>query len=183
YPIFEPVVVLIVLLMSNINLLSCTSVSRQGRLALHDRLYPLEPKIFVNAKFYLHMALVGTTNTIYLLAATLILKLSIGNLWFYVMLSLISIAGTSYFHLAIDYHNPLLEWTSAQQAMKRNPNGFLGMLVSFLFVVWVALFLVGLPYFFEISQSNALMAALGMAVVTAKAGQRLAYRSAKGFLA
>jgi ABC-2 type transport system permease protein len=183
YPIFEPVVVLIVLLMSNINLLSCTSVSRQGKLALHDRLYPLEPKIFVNAKFYLHMALVGTTNTIYLLAATLILKLSIGNLWFYVMLSLISIAGTSYFHLAIDYHNPLLEWTSAQQAMKRNPNGFLGMLVSFLFVVWVALFLVGLPYFFKISQSNALMVALGMAVVTAKAGQRLAYRSAKGFLA
>ena len=76
-----------------------------------------------------------------------------------------------------------VETRALVQAMKRNPNGFLGMLVSFLFVVWVALFLVGLPYFFKTSQSNALMAALGMAVGTAKAGQRLAYRSAKGFLA
>ncbi|NLZ76829.1 MAG: hypothetical protein GX911_02545 [Spirochaetales bacterium] len=182
YPVFEPIVVLIVLLMSNMNLLSSTGVSRQGVLALHDRLYPLEPKVFVNAKLYLHMALVGTTNTIYLLAATLILKLSLANLWFYVLLSLISIAGTGCFHLAIDYRNPLLEWTSPQQAMKRNPNGFLGMLVSFLFVLWIALFLIGMPYFFKTSRSNALMAALGMASVTAKAGHRLACRSAKGFL-
>lgn len=183
YPVFESIVVLIVLLMSNINMLSCTSVSRQGKLALHDRLYPLEPKAFVNAKVYLHMALVGTTNTLYLLAATLLLKLSIVNLWFHILLSLVTIVGTSCFHLAIDYHNPLLDWTSAQQAMKRNPNGFLGMLVSFLFVVWIAFFLVGMPYFFDVSQANAYTLALFAAVVTAKVGQRLAYRSAMGFLA
>ena len=112
---------------------------------------------------------------VYLLAATLILKLSVVNLWIHILLSLATIAGTSFFHLAIDYRNPLLDWTSAQQAMKRNPNGFLGMLVSFLFVVWIAFFLVGMPYFFDVSQTTARTLALVAAVATAKAGQRLAY--------
>lgn len=181
FPLFEPIVVLVLLLFANVSLLSCTSVSRQGKLALHDRLYPLESHLFVNAKLFVHLILVGSANTIYLLVATLIFKLSLVNVWIYFFLSLISIAGTSFFHLAIDYRNPLLEWTSSQQAMKRNPNGFIGILVSFLLVLWIALFLVGVPYFFNISARSAQVITLVVALLTTKVAQRVAYKSANNF--
>ena len=48
---------------------------------------------------------------------------------------------------SIDYHNPNEEWTLAQHAMKSNPNGLFGLLVSLLFVLVDALFLIVLPLF------------------------------------
>ncbi len=183
FPLFEPVVVLVLLMFANMSLLSSTSVSRQGKLALNDRLYPLEPQIFVNAKLYLHVLLVGSANLLYLLAATLIFNFALARLGIYIVLSLLSIIGTSFFHLGIDYRNPLLEWTSAQQAMKRNPNGLIGILVSFLFVLWIGVFLVGLPYFFKLAQASVHAITLIVAFATTKVAQRLAYKSAIRFLA
>ncbi|MFA7559301.1 MAG: hypothetical protein WCY61_01085 [Sphaerochaeta sp.] len=182
FPFFESVVVLVLLMFSNMSLLSATSVSRQGKLATLDRLYPLPPSTFVQAKLYLHLFLVGTAHTLYLIVATLLFKLTLSSLVIYLVLSFIVITSTSYFHLAIDYHNPLLEWTTTQQAMKRNPNGFLGILVSFLSIVWVGLFLVLIPYVLKLNQSLTHIITLISAVGTAKVAQRLAYRSAERFL-
>ena len=183
YPIFEPVVILVLLMFANMSLLSSTSVSRQGKLALNDRLYPLEPQIFVNAKLYLHLILVGSANLLYLIVAALIFKFPLARLGIYAVLSLLSIIGTSYFHLGVDYRNPLLEWTSTQQAMKRNPNGFIGILVSFLFVIWIGLFLVGVPYFFHLTEGSVHTITLVVVLATTRVAQKLAYKSATRFLA
>ncbi|MFA5570957.1 MAG: hypothetical protein ACOX0W_07005 [Sphaerochaetaceae bacterium] len=182
YPLFEPILILLLLLFANINLLSSTSVSRQGELATHDRLYPLEAHTFVKAKVTLHLLVVGSANIIYLVVITLLFNISFTHFVMYVILSLLSIVGTSYVHLAIDYHNPLLNWTSSRQAMKRNPNGLIGMVISLVLVVWIGLFLVGVPYFFNLSTTITHFITLIVALVTMKGAQILAYKSATNFM-
>ncbi|NMA23363.1 MAG: hypothetical protein GX938_07635 [Spirochaetales bacterium] len=47
--------------------------------------------------------------------------------------------------LAIDYRNPNEEWTLAQQAMKSNLNGLLGLVIALGWTLICALFLILLP--------------------------------------
>lgn len=137
---------LVLLMMASLGMLSSTSVSRQGKMFVLDRLYPLEAKHFVQAKLVLHLLMFGLPNLAYLIISLLALHLSLFHLVWMAPLSLLSLSLISTLHLALDYHHPNLSWTTAQQAMKSNLNGLLGMLIALAWVVVVAALLL-LPYF------------------------------------
>lgn len=141
-PFFPQFVFLILLLMANLGMLSSTSVSRQGRMFVYDRLYPLPPATFVQAKLRLHLLLVGIPNVIYLTVSVMYFHLSMMHLLWMIPLSLSLIAVAALSHLALDYHQPKLDWTLAQQAMKSNVNGLIGLGFSFGLEVVAAVFLV-----------------------------------------
>ena len=140
---------LVLLMMASLGMLSSTSVSRQGKMFNLDRLYPLQAKHFVQAKLVLHLLLFGLPNLAYLIISLLALQLSLFHLGWMAPLSLLSLAVISTLHLALDYHHPNLDWTTAQQAMKSNLNGLLGMLIALAWVVVVAALLL-LPHFLPI---------------------------------
>lgn len=144
-PVVEEVIFLILALVSNMTMISSTSVSRQGPNFAQDRLYPLEANQFVRAKLLFHLLLAGTANLLYLSGALILLNRGLASLIWMAPLSILSIAAVSSFQLAIDYHNPNEEWTLAQHAMKSNPNGLFGLLVALAWIVVAALFLIVLP--------------------------------------
>ncbi|MDD4038030.1 MAG: hypothetical protein PHF06_06540 [Sphaerochaeta sp.] len=153
FPFFEQILFLIMLLVANLGMLSSTSVSRQGRMFVYDRLYPVSAAVYVQAKLLLHMCLVGFPNIIYLSLSLLFFGLSLYHLLWMIPLSLTLILLGATLHLSIDYHNPKLDWTLAQQAMKSNTNGLIGLALSFVLEVVVAAFLVlpvllGLPFIY-----------------------------------
>jgi ABC-2 type transport system permease protein len=145
--IVDELLFLILMLVSNMTMISSTSVSREGRHLAKNRLYPLKASVFVDAKLLFHLALVGGTNLIYLASTLLLAGRGLASFVWMAPLSLLTIAAVAPFQLAIDYHNPNEEWTLAQHAMKSNPNGLFGLLVSLLFVLVDALFLIVLPLF------------------------------------
>lgn len=142
FPFFEQLLFLIMLLVANLGMLSSTSVSRQGRMFVYDRLYPIDPSMYVQAKLLLHISLVGFPNLIYLTLSLVFFNLSLYHLVWMVPLSLALILLAAALHLGIDYRHPKLDWTLAQQAMKSNTNGLIGLALSFVLEVVVAAFLI-----------------------------------------
>jgi len=140
---------LVMLLMASLGMLSSTSVSRQGKMFVLDRLYPLDASIFVQAKLALHLLLFGVPNLLFLGICVIALRLSFFHLMWMGPLSLLSLSLIASLQLAIDYHHPNLGWVTAQQAMKSNLNGLFGLLVGLVCVMVIAVFLL-LPYFFPI---------------------------------
>ena len=134
---------LLFLLVANFCMLSSTSVSRQGSLFVLDRLYPIDPKTFVQSKVILHLILVFIPNILYMSVAMYFMKQDMRMLLYYLPLSLCAIFSCANMHLAIDYKMPNLQWTLPQQAMKSNINGLLGMLSSLVLEVVLALVLIG----------------------------------------
>lgn len=134
---------LLFLLVANFCMLSSTSVSRQGSLFVLDRLYPIDPRTFVQSKVLLHLVLVFIPNILYMSAALYFMKQDMRMLLYYLPLSLLAIFSCANMHLAIDYKMPNLQWTLPQQAMKSNINGLLGMLSSLVLEVVLALVLIG----------------------------------------
>lgn len=114
----------------SISMLSSTSVSRQGKQFVMDKILPLEAEVFVKAKIALHLLLVGVTNILYLCIALVSFSLSLLHLFWMIPLSAFILITTASYGLALDYKRPLLDWTLAQQAMKNNLNGVLAMLTS-----------------------------------------------------
>jgi ABC-2 type transport system permease protein len=142
FPFFEQLVFLTMLLVANLGMLSSTSVSRQGRMFVFDRLYPVPASVYVQAKLLFHFCLVGIPNLIYLSLSLLFFKVSLFHLVWMAPLSLCLILLAATLHLCIDYHNPKLDWTLAQQAMKSNTNGLIGLGLSFVLEVVAAGFLI-----------------------------------------
>ena len=142
FPFFEQLLFLVMLLVANLGMLSSTSVSRQGRMFMYDRLYPVPASVYVQTKLVLHLCLVGFPNLIYLSLSLMFFRRSILHLVWMVPLSLSLILLAATLHLGIDYHNPKLDWTLAQQAMKSNTNGLIGLGISFVLEVVVAAFLI-----------------------------------------
>ncbi|MGH0052189.1 MAG: hypothetical protein ACQ5SW_02205 [Sphaerochaetaceae bacterium] len=131
----------LLLLFANISLISSTSVSRQGKLFILDKQYPLDASIFVQAKVRFHLVLVSLPHILYLTAALVLLSFPLIHLLWMVPLSLLCIGIVACLHLAIDYRHPRLDWKVSQQAMKSNPNGLIGMGISLVISVLFALFL------------------------------------------
>ncbi len=151
FPFFPQVVLLVMLLVANLGMLSSTSVSRQGRMFCFDRLYPVTPAVYVQAKLLLHLCLVGLPNLLYLCLSLIFFNLSLFHLMWMIPLSLVLILLAATLHLGIDYHHPRLDWTLAQQAMKSNTNGLIGLGLSFVMEVVAAGFLLlpallGIPF-------------------------------------
>lgn len=172
-PFFEQLVFLIMLLVANLGMLSSTSVSRQGRMFVFDRLYPVPAGVYVQAKLLFHLCLVGIPNLIYLSLSLLFFKLSLVHLAWMAPLSVCLMLLSATLHLCIDYHNPKLDWTLAQQAMKSNANGLIGLGLSFVLEVVAAGFLI-LPVLLGLP----MMCFAAILFVLALFGLRHAYRLA-----
>lgn len=142
FPFFAQLLFLIMLLVANLGMLSSTSVSRQGRMFIYDRLYPVSPSVYVQAKLLLHLLLVGFPNLVYISLSLVFFKMSLFHLIWMAPLSLSLILLSAILHLGIDYQHPKLDWTLAQQAMKSNTNGLIGLGISFVLEVVVAAFLI-----------------------------------------
>lgn len=181
-PVVEEAIFLLLAFVANMTMISSTSVSRQGSRFVQDRLYPLAARQFVRAKLLFHLLLTGGANVLYLIGALLLLARGLASLIWMVPLSLISIAAVASFQLAIDYHNPNEEWTLAQQAMKSNPNGLFGMLVTLAWAVLTALLLIALPLLGVPALLSRLLCLLATALLLLF-GYRLAVSQASSALA
>jgi ABC-2 type transport system permease protein len=133
-------------LFSNINMLSATSISRQGSLFDLDRTVPVPPERFVEAKLLFHLLAVFPLNVVYLAISVSYFGMGFSALLWMAPLSLLSIVSCAALGLSLDYRRPLLDWTLARQAVKNNSNGMLSMLFSFLVILCVTVLLVGPSY-------------------------------------
>jgi ABC-2 type transport system permease protein len=176
-PFFPQIIVLVFVMTANLGMLSSTSVSRQGSLFVLDKQYPLDASVFIKAKLLLHLVLVGIPLCIYLVASLLFFKLGLADLFWMLPIAALSVFCAANLHLAIDYRTPRLDWTLAQQAMKSNPNGLIGLLVSFLWELVLAACLL-LPSFLHISFLWGLGLSLLLLAVLAPFSYSLAVRQA-----
>lgn len=140
---FPQIIFLGLLMVGSISMISSTSVSRQGKLFVLDKNLPMAPQVFIQAKAVLHLVLLGIPNMLYLTLALVFTGKPMYNLLWMIPLSWLTILGISCLHLAIDYSRPVLDWTIAQQAMKSNLNGLLGLGVALLVVILLAVALLG----------------------------------------
>ncbi len=120
----------VLLLMGNLNLMSSTSISREGRQFVLMRTLPIAVEEHLRAKVTLHMIFFFLPHCLYLTGALLWLKVSPIHLIWMLPLAFALIATTSFIGLAIDYRRPRLEWQNPQQAVKQNLNGLIGMAFS-----------------------------------------------------
>lgn len=121
----------VLLFMGGLNLMSSTSISREGRQIEVMRTLPIAIERHLKTKVAIHLLYFFSTNIIYSLAAIFIFKINFAHLIWMVPLSFISITTDSLIGLAIDFRRPRSDWQTPQQAVKQNMNGLIGMGISF----------------------------------------------------
>lgn len=128
----------ILVLMASFSMVSSTSVSREGPLFSLSRSWPVSFRTHVNGKMALHMVMLYVPHVIYLFLCCWIFNIDAKNLPWMLFLGLFTIFGTGALDLAVDYHRPVLDWKLPQQAVKQNLNGLIGMGLSLLYLMIVA---------------------------------------------
>lgn len=137
-PQYAPIAALIslsiMLFASSMNLISSTSISREGRTFWISKLIPVSPKDQVLAKL-IHsnclclMSLIIIAVPLYFLLGILLYRLIIIIFIGFLANILINILG-----LIIDLLRPKLEWNDPQEAIKQNFNAFLAMITTLLLI-------------------------------------------------
>ena len=125
---FMPLVIIgILVLISSINSVSSTSLSREGGTFSISKSLPISGRIQVKAKMFFHVLLFLSSWYLNLLLIMLILKLPVIHLVYLVPAgpAVILLGFAASIH--IDLSRPVLNWTHPQQAMKQNMNVPIGM--------------------------------------------------------
>ena len=129
-PVFPLVISGVLALMASFSMMSSTSYSREGSLLAASRLFPVEAHLFVKAKLIAHMLLFFSTYGIFSIASVLFFRLAPTHLLWMLPLGFLVVATSACTALAIDAHQPKLDWTLPQQAVKQNLNGVVAMGLS-----------------------------------------------------
>ncbi len=164
----------ILLLLGGFNLMSSTSVSREGRQIELMRSLPIEPERHLQAKVGVHLLYFFTTNVIYTVGSLLLFKINPLHLFWMIPLGFISIATDSFVGLAVDFRRPRSSWENPQQAVKQNMNGLIGMGLSFgVLLIYGAIAFV-LTYWLNVGVAITALIVLAVALV----GLYVSYKSA-----
>ena len=125
----------LMLFASSMNLISCTSISREGRTFWISKIIPASPRDQILAKL-LHssclslVALIIIALPLYFLLGILLYRLIIIVFIGFLVNVLINIVG-----LIVDLLRPKLEWNDPQEAIKQNLNAFLAMIISLIIML------------------------------------------------
>ena len=125
----------LMLFASSMNLISCTSISREGRTFWISKIIPASPRDQILAKL-LHssclslVALIIIALPLYFLLGILLYRLIIIVFIGFLVNVLINIVG-----LIVDLLRPKLEWKDPQEAIKQNLNAFLAMIISLIIML------------------------------------------------
>lgn len=120
---FLPLAVLgILILMSLINSVSCTSISREGRSFTVSKILPVSGRDQVKAKMLFHMILFSASWYLNLIILMLFLNIPAIHLLYLIPSGPAVVCLGFIISLNIDLSRPVLNWTHPQQAMKQNMN-------------------------------------------------------------
>ncbi|MFA7190053.1 MAG: hypothetical protein WC117_08210 [Sphaerochaetaceae bacterium] len=125
--LFPFIVFGVLMLFEGFDLISATSISRQGKSFELNRVYPVQPEVFVKAKLAVHLIATWIPNIFYSIFAVALMQMP----WWYVIPmtagGLAFAVAMCYEGLAIDMNKPYLTWKNPQQAVKQNTNGIKAM--------------------------------------------------------
>ncbi len=125
---FLPLAILgLLILMSSINSISCTSISREGTSFTVSKNLPINGSMQIRAKMYFHLILFVSSWFLNLVILMLILDIPAINLFYLVPAGPAVILLGFITGIHIDLSRPVLNWTHPQQAMKQNMNVLTGM--------------------------------------------------------
>lgn len=127
---FPLIYVLVLSTMSNLSMMSSTSISREGKLFEMTKTWPIAARMHLWAKVSAHLLLFGSSYLLFASAGFFLFPLATYHLVWILLLGLVSIVQHSLIGLAIDYRRPLLDWELPTQAVKQNLNGLYGMLCA-----------------------------------------------------
>lgn len=129
-PAFPLIISGVLALMASFSMMSSTSYSREGHLLAASRLLPLQARDFVRAKLVAHMLLFYSSYALFTVVSLVFFRLRLFHVAWMLPLGLTVVTTSACLGLAIDAHQPRLEWTLAQQAVKQNLNGVIAMGLS-----------------------------------------------------
>lgn len=125
-------------LLPGLGTLASTAFSREGTDFYISKIIPLSPVEQVRGK-QLHNLSFGFVGIfVVLLAVNYLIKLGVVFSIFLLFISMLSSITTTNLLLFVDMKRPLLDWENTQQAIKRNLNSLLGMVISSVWVIFLA---------------------------------------------
>ncbi len=128
-----------VMLLTSLNLVPSTSFSREGQHFWLTKVIPVpyveqvKGRIYASVIFYLCCCVTMTVLLQFFIRLKLVYFLSV------IVLILASVLQITYMSLAVDLIKPKLHWSTEAEAVKRNFNAVIGMLLSLVLVVVNAL--------------------------------------------
>ncbi len=126
-PYFELIIFGILLLMTVLNSVPATSISREGRCFSVSRSLPVSGICQVRAKILFQLLFFTPAFLIYYGVLQLLLPMDGMHLIYAVPGGIVFLALSGVIGLMIDLSRPLLDWTHPQQAMKQNTNVLISM--------------------------------------------------------
>ena len=125
---FIPLAVLgILILISSINSVSCTSLSREGKTFSISKVIPVSGSGQVKAKMLFHMLLFVSSWILNLIILMLFLKIPPLHMVYLIPAGPAVIFLGFIISINIDLARPVLNWSHPQQAMKQNMNVLIGL--------------------------------------------------------
>jgi len=139
-PKYAPIAALvslgIMLFASSMNLISSTSISREGRTFWISKLIPVSPKDQVLAKLIHSSCLSLIALILIALPLYFLLDMLLYRLIIIIFIGLLANILINILGLIIDLLRPKLEWNDPQEAIKQNLNAFLAML-AVMFIMFI----------------------------------------------
>lgn len=120
----------LVLFASSINIVACTSISREGKTFWISKMIPVPARQQVTAKLLHSMAISGIGVVVTTAVIGTALKLSIIRMFTIFILCLLGNVLLNALNLLIDLLHPRLEWDNPQEAVKQNLNGLFSILFT-----------------------------------------------------
>lgn len=121
----------VALFTSSINIVACTSISREGRTFWISKIIPAPAKQQVTAKLLHSMAISCLGILVTVTALGMVFKLSLLRLLVIFVLCLLGNLLLNALNLLIDLLRPKLKWNDPQEAVKQNLNGLFSILFTF----------------------------------------------------
>ena len=120
----------LILFTASVNIVACTSISREGQTFWISKMIPVAPKHQVAAKLLHGMSISAIGIAVTLALVAIVLQLPLLRLLIVLILGLLGNLLLNILNLIIDVIRPKLEWNNPQEAVKQNLNGFFSILLT-----------------------------------------------------
>ncbi len=120
----------LILFTASVNIVACTSISREGQTFCISKMILVAPKHQVAAKLLHGMSISAIGIAVTLALVAIVLQLPLLRLLIVLILGLLGNLLLNILNLIIDVIRPKLEWNNPQEAVKQNLNGFFSILLT-----------------------------------------------------
>lgn len=120
------------ILMCNLNIISNTAISREGKMFWISKMIPVNARTQINAKILLAVMIEFSGIILNLAILSYFMRFKVAEILFIALLSFIASFFVIIINLIADLLRPKLNWTNPQEAVKQNMTSLIGMLLTFL---------------------------------------------------